>query len=32
VWGSSGVTAACIAIEIWALARRARRARTEFGR
>ena len=32
VWGSYGVTAACIAIEIWALARRARRARKDFGR
>ena len=32
VWGSYGVTAACIAIEIWALARRARRAQADFGR
>jgi len=32
VWGSYGVTAACIAIEIWTLARRARRARADFGR
>ena len=29
VWGSYGVTALCIAIELWALARRARRARQE---
>jgi len=29
VWGSYGVTAACIAAEIWLLARRARRARAE---
>jgi heme exporter protein D len=27
VWGSYGVTAVCIGAELWALARRARRAR-----
>jgi heme exporter protein D len=29
VWGSYGVTALCLAIELWSLARRARRARKE---
>ena len=32
VWGSYGVTVACIAFEIWALARRARRAQKDFAR
>ena len=31
VWGSYGVTVLCIAIELWGLARRARRARREHG-
>ena len=29
VWGSYGVTALCIAVELWALARRARRVHAE---
>jgi heme exporter protein D len=32
VWGSYGVTAAAIAAEIWALARRARNSRTQAAR
>jgi heme exporter protein D len=29
VWGAYGVTALCIAIELWTLARRARRVRMD---
>jgi heme exporter protein D len=29
VWGSYGVAALCIAVELWALARRARRVRID---
>jgi heme exporter protein CcmD len=29
VWGSYGVTLLCIAVELWALARRSRRAQPE---
>ncbi len=29
VWGAYGVAALCIAIEVWGLARRARRAKAE---
>jgi heme exporter protein D len=32
VWGAYGVTAAAIAAEVWALARRTRRSRTEAAR
>jgi heme exporter protein D len=31
VWGSYGVTVLCIAIELWGLARRARRAQAGEG-
>lgn len=30
VWGSYGIAALCIAIELWTLARRARRVRADI--